>query len=80
MRPAAGTGEHVFRTAAPGANGRRARAAAGRALRSVAAIGPTVLTWERWRLAGVFRGETFPLPLAAGTAALPGLQRQAVAL
>jgi hypothetical protein len=37
-------------------------------------IGPAAPTWERWRLAGVFRGETFSHPLAAGTAALPGLQ------
>ena len=72
LRPAVGTGKHVSRTAAPGAKGRRARAATGRALRSVAAIGPNALTWERWRLAGVFRGEAFPHSLAAGTAALPG--------
>jgi hypothetical protein len=30
-------------------------------------------SWERWRPAGVFRCEAFPHPLAAGTAALPGL-------
>jgi hypothetical protein len=30
-------------------------------------------SWERWRLAGVFRCEAFPHPLAAGTPALPGL-------
>jgi hypothetical protein len=35
-------------------------------------IGSAVPTWERWRLAGVFRDEAFPHPLAAGTAALPG--------
>jgi len=31
-------------------------------------------SWERWRLAGVLRGEAFSHPLAAGTAALPGWQ------
>jgi hypothetical protein len=41
-------------------------------LQRVAATGSTALTWERWRLAGMFRGEAFPHPPAAGTAALPG--------
>jgi hypothetical protein len=31
-------------------------------------------TWERWRLAGVYRDEAVIHPLAAGTAALPGKQ------
>jgi hypothetical protein len=30
--------------------------------------------WERWRPAGVFRAEAFRHPLAAGTAAFPGLR------
>ena len=55
--PAVGTGEHVSRTAAPGANGRRARAAPGRALRSVAAIGSNALTWERWLVGSKPRGD-----------------------
>jgi hypothetical protein len=37
-------------------------------------IGSAAPTWERWRLAGVFRCEAIPHPLAAKTAALPGLQ------
>jgi hypothetical protein len=37
-------------------------------------IGSNAPAWERWRLAGVFHGETFHHPLAAGTAALPGKQ------
>jgi hypothetical protein len=48
--------------------------ASQKACRKALEIGSAAPAWERWRLAGVFRGEAFPHALAAGTAALSGCQ------